>query len=598
MSIAPQQPAKRPIPPQGPAQPKPPAPARPSSDPTVRLRRGIYAILITISVGSMTGRIAAVNSVDVIRSEARLKSEAIDQEKQKLQGSKQAAAMTDRELEDLTRADWQKQRPFLSANDRSRWLTIRALVEHGAFAIDEYVTDPKTYPNWDTIDMVMHVDVDGTPHLYSSKPPLLSMLYAGPYWLAYKLTGAIRGTPITLSTHPYEIGRTIVWIVNVLPLIIYFWIISKSVERYGRTNWGRVFMVAAATFGTFITTFAVVLNNHLPAAVSAMIALYPALRIWYDGERRARYFLVAGFFAAFTAACELPALSFFALLSIALLFRAPRQTLLLYLPPAAIVIAGFFAANWFAHHSLIPPYAHRLHNNPSVAADNQPTTPSVTPPTPAAANPTPTATNSSPATTAAPVADADHYEGTLKLPTGQTVTLRGNTKNWYDYEFTRTDGKLVQSYWRHPEGIDIGEQSIGKYALNVLVGHHGIFSLTPLWLLILPGLLVMAFGAEYRMPALSASIALISITCITFFILLPVDERNYGGMTSGFRWVFWLTPLWLLAVLPAADKLSRWLVGRLLSYLLLALSVLSASYPVWNPWVQPWLWNLWSYLGW
>ena len=158
--------------------------------------------------------------------------------------------------------------------------------------------------------------------------------------------------------------------------------------------------------------------------------------------------------------------------------------------------------------------------------------------------------------------------------------------------------KLVQSYWRHPEGIDVGEQSIGKYALNVLVGHHGIFSLTPIWLLIFPGLILWAVSKDYRSPSVAISIALISAVCIAFYICLPVEERNYGGMTSGFRWVFWLAPLWLLAILPVADKLSGWLAGRLLGYLLLACSVLSAAYPVWNPWVQPWLWNLWTYLGW
>ena len=60
------------------------------------------------------------------------------------------------------------QRPFLSANDRSRWMTIRSLVEHGTYEIDEIVGQP----TWDTIDMVQHRGRDGELHLYSSKPPL------------------------------------------------------------------------------------------------------------------------------------------------------------------------------------------------------------------------------------------------------------------------------------------------------------------------------------------------------------------------------------------------------------------------------------------
>ncbi len=101
--------------------------------------------------------------------------------------------------------DWQKQRPFLSANDRSRWATVRALVEHGTYAIDDIVSQP----NWDTIDMVKHRGRDGQPHLYSSKPALFPTLMAGEYWVIHKLTGW------TLGTHPYEIGRFMLLTINV-----------------------------------------------------------------------------------------------------------------------------------------------------------------------------------------------------------------------------------------------------------------------------------------------------------------------------------------------------------------------------------------------
>jgi hypothetical protein len=40
----------------------------------------------------------------------------------------------------------------------------------------------------------------------------------------------------------------------------------------------------------------------------------------------------------------------------------------------------------------------------------------------------------------------------------------------------------------------------------------------------------------------------------------------------------------------------RWLRGA--AYLLLAASVLSASYPTWNPWVHPWILNWVQAMGW
>ena len=37
--------------------------------------------------------------------------------------------------------------------------------------------------------------------------------------------------------------------------------------------------------------------------------------------------------------------------------------------------------------------------------------------------------------------------------------------------------------------------------------------------------------------------------------------NNYGGWTERARWFFWLTPMFLLALLPAADSLGRLEMG-------------------------------------
>ncbi|MEC8338293.1 MAG: hypothetical protein VXZ84_09145, partial [Planctomycetota bacterium] len=83
-----------------------------------------------------------------------------------------------------------------------------------------------------------------------------------------------------------------------------------------------------------------------------------------------------------------------------------------------------------------------------------------------------------------------------------------------------------------------------------------------------------------------------------FYFSLGTESRNYGGMTSGPRWFFWLIPLWLIALIPAADwsALHRWRKGLLGT--LLFLSVMSASYPTWNPWVQPWIYEAAQHFGW
>ena len=461
---------------------------KPADDSRAALRRGVYGLLIALSVGSMTGRVLALG------------------------------------------ADKAHPLPFLGANDRSRWATVRSLVEEGTYAIDDIIAKKE----WDTIDKMRHVGSDGKPHFYSTKPTLLTTLVAGEYWLIYRLTGD------SLADHPYEIGRFMLLTINVLPMAIYLLLLARLLEQYGRTDWGRLLVMATAALGTFLTTFAVVLNNHLIGAVTALAAVYAALRIWYDGRREWRYFATAGFFAALTASDELPALSLLTVLFAGLLWRAPRPTLAAFLPAVLLVAAGFFGTNELAHGSLRPPYMHR----------------------------------------------------------GEP----GAAENWYDWSppVKFADGHVAESYWAHPKAkIDQGEPSAAWYALNALVGHHGIFSLTPIWLLALPGVFLLGWGRDYRRRDLALLIGGLTVVCVTFylFVVKPLD-RNYGGMTSGLRWVFWLTPLWLLAVLPAADWLSdaRWRRG--VGYVLLGLSVLSASYPVWNPWTHPWLTNFFLYMGW
>jgi hypothetical protein len=470
----------------------------PPDDASARLRWGVYWLLIAIASGGILGRILSVDSLDYIRLEQHLKREG--------------------------RKDWAKQRPFLSANDRSRWATIRALVEYGTYAIDDVVSQP----NWDTIDMVKHDDMGhaapepGEGHLYSSKPPLFPTILAGEYWLIVKLTGK------TLATHPFAIGRFMLVTVNLLPLVIYFLLWGKLADRLGTTEWGRIFTMACATLGTFLSTFAVVLNNHLPAAITALAAVYLAVRITVDGERRVWYFALCGFLAAFTAVNELPALSLLGVTIALLGWHAPRQTLLAFVPPALLVAAAAFGTNYLAHHTWAIPYAHRESGD-----------------------------------------------------------------NWYDFKYMK-DGKVRESYWANRAGrspIDQGEESVPKYAFHVLVGHHGIFSLTPIWLLSIVGLGMLCASPNRGWREWGLAIAAVSIVCIAFYIKRPLDDRNYGGMTAGFRWAFWMAPLWLVAMQPAADWASRRRWSQILAAALLGLSVLSVSYPTWNPWTQPWLWD-------
>jgi hypothetical protein len=138
--------------------------------------------------------------------------------------------------------------------------------------------------------------------------------------------------------------------------------------------------------------------------------------------------------------------------------------------------------------------------------------------------------------------------------------------------------------------------------MHFLVGHHGLFSLSPIYLLSVVGMITGLLRwwrnpHGNRLGPVAMVTLAVTVVVSSFFILVVQDrQRNYGGSTCGPRWLLWLTPLLLLSLIAVADWLAsrRW--GRVLSYGLLAVSVLSASYPTLNPWRHPWLYNFFAEL--
>lgn len=493
------------------------------SDPSSSLRRSLYAILIVVGAAGLLGRIMSVDAVDSTRLESYLYNQGRD--------------------------DWQRKLPFLSANDRSRWLTIRSLVEHGTYKIDDVIFEP----NWFSIDVVKHDD-DGRAapgpdegHFYSSKPPLLATLAAGEYWLIYKCTG------YTLGEHPYGVGRFMLATINI-PLMVVMWLLlARHVERYGRTDFGRVFVLAGAIFGTLQTTFAVSLNNHLVAAAAAMLLFDAVVRIAVEEDLRWWRFVQAGFFAAFMAANELPALSLAAIAGAGLLLKYPKPTLAFALPAALVVVVAACGTNYAAHGTIRPAYGFREKSDSSGEKSDP-----------------------------APVSE----------------------KNWYVYKYRtggKPDGAIRDSYWTPGAkrgAVDIGEPRPEVYVFHVLIGHHGIFSLTPIWLLTFVGFGVLGLRRDEPLKWVAIGITASTLVCLVFYLSREQLDRNYGGTAAGFRWVFWFAPLWCAMMLPVVDACAKSRVLRGVCLLLLAGSVVSVTFPTWNPWELPWLTQLFVFMGW
>lgn len=408
-----------------------------------------------------------------------------------------------------------------SANDGSRWATIRALVDTGTYSIGYRVERADgTYDDfgivaeegWRTYDVVMN---PVTRRFYSTKPTLLPTLLAGEYWILRQVTN------LDLGRNRPEVAKILITI-NLVPFLLYLVMLAHLCERLGATDWGRLFVFATACFGTFVFGFQGTLNNHTVAATGALFAVYQALRIHLDERRDWWRFVLAGLFAGWTVCNELPALTLALGLHLWLFRLSPRDTVRLVLPATLFPIAAYLVTQYLAFGSVIPTYAQAT---------------------------------------------------------------------WYEF---------AGSYWLAPQGIDLADEPKLLYATNLLVGHTGILSLTPVLLIGWIGMVRTAARVSGSAKEDSAARILAwlttALTTITF-VFYVFRTENYGGVTTGPRWFFWLVPLWLLTMLPEAD---RWGVARrrrALASVLLAVSIGSATYALLRPWRHSWLFTILRYWG-
>jgi hypothetical protein len=528
------------------------------SSPDPAGRRMVCWLLITVAVGVAGGRLLSAE---------RLNEPSVHR------------ADDDRTT---PRPAWPKARPApsptFSSNDRSRWALVRALVDEGTFVVGRrdrrvvLASAPAALAARDPVGLAALLDagyrlrvasdrgiifeesyqsVDKVLHperleFYSTKPPLLSVLVAGEYWLLKNLFGW------TLKDDPFTVVRVVLATINLLPLVLYLALLGRLAERFARTDWAVYYVVAAGGLATLLTPFLITFSNHTVAVTTTLVAVWAVVRIleesgewpWDEYRGSPWYFVLAGFMAGFTACNELPAAALAAGLFAFLLWKFPRQALMLFLPAMLVPVAALLALDYAQTGEVVPIYS--------------------------------------------------KFGGP-----------------WYEYE---------GSHWRVPpgatkRGIDFagrnGETKLA-YAFHLLLGHHGLFLLTPVMLLAFAG---MAAGLVKKQPlpprplpeaerggqqaAILRLVALftllLSAVVIGFYL---VKSDNYGGWSNGPRWLMWLSPLWLLTALPVLDWMAGRRGGRAVALGLLAWSMASMHYQSWNAWRHPWAYNWMESRGW
>ena len=438
----------------------------------------------------------------------------------------------------------------LTANDVSRYCTVWSLLERGTYAIDECP--------WakDTQDKVKKPDpfskeTPAPEHYYSSKPPLFATLMAGVIYPFRKLTGK----PLDSTFEQKRVERNV----------------EKPIPgEPGKTEFVKE-TPPPAIWQAYLLYFkpVIVLFNVVPFL--GLLILYARLLDRHAANDWAYFLaLVAGawgtYLIVFNASLNNHTLAaysaFFALYALERIGDGGSTR------PADFLAAGFWGA--FAACNEIPAGLFGALLFLMVVAKS----------------PGKTFLYFVPAALV-PLAA---FFATQYLAFGQLrpVYEEFGTKS-YQYE---------GSYWNTPLEFDwfnVHPEPMPTYLFHMTFGHHGVFSLSPIFLFSIYGALATLFIKGRPLKAISGLTLFLTVAMLAFYTWNP-KARNYGGSTTGLRWLFWLIPFWLVT-LPAGLAGGQDRKGiRWLTLAALGLSVLSTGYALRSPWTHPWIVDLLEHL--
>ena len=154
------------------------------------------------------------------------------------------------------------------------------------------------------------------------------------------------------------------------------------------------------------------------------------------------------------------------------------------------------------------------------------------------------------------------------------------------------------SYWNQPKGIDAADDPKWFYLFNLVLGHHGVLSLTPVFILSFAG-----FFVKDRLQGIYRLGGVLTAAMVVFYTL---HTNNYGGNCQGARWLFWLIPFWLITLPAVVRQVLPIRRYRWIAYLLLVVSLSSVAFALSGhkeigrpgPWSSSWLHLAMRSAGW
>jgi hypothetical protein len=111
--------------------------------------------------------------------------------------------------------------------------------------------------------------------------------------------------------------------------------------------------------------------------------------------------------------------------------------------------------------------------------------------------------------------------------------------SWLPFYYRKEYYLFENAYWFHPVGIDAVREAKPVYFFHMLLGHHGLLSMTP----------VLIFGVTALVRSLRPGQArraeawAVAVPWLLLILALGWRTRNYGGVCVGFRWFLFAAPL-------------------------------------------------------
>lgn len=228
-------------------------------------------------------------------------------------------------------------------NPGSRYAAVEALVDYRTFYIDKTLYAKK-------ITTMGHDSVLIDGHYYSSKPPMLSVLTAGVYWIYKSVTGnTIRYNRRSVAMF---CNRVMAGIPHILLLVFFF----RFTRLITQNDEAVLAGLGAVCFSFIGAGYATSLNNHSPAAAVLLIGFYYAYRIRNEIDAKQRHWEISGYFCGFLPTLELPALFISIAVGLYLLFYDWKKTIKLFIPAALVPILIHFILTYVSTGSVLPVY--------------------------------------------------------------------------------------------------------------------------------------------------------------------------------------------------------------------------------------------------